>query len=151
MLFPALPVPQNRTFIRTLHGSSKPQRADGVFGVPGIKKLVASDMTLAASWKGWVKLIYFEISKKCRRTTQPAFWRLAPLRRAFESLKGGVALFVAEPKKKRHLQSRCPFLLSFVAEKDTVWKALRLNGFRVLRNLWFCFSALFSSHFRTPL
>ena len=58
MLLPALPVPQNRTFIRTLHGSSKPQRADGVFGVPGIKKLVASDMTLAASWKGWVKLIF---------------------------------------------------------------------------------------------
>ena len=58
MLLPALPVPQNRTFIRTLHGSSKPQRADGLFCVPGIKKLVASDMTLAASWKGWVKLIF---------------------------------------------------------------------------------------------
>ena len=42
-------------------------------------------------------------------------------------------------------------LLSFVAEKDTAWKALRLNGFRVLRNLCFCFSALFSSHFRTPI
>ena len=42
-------------------------------------------------------------------------------------------------------------LLSFVAEKDTAWKALRLNGFRVLRNFCFCFSALFSSHFRTPI
>ena len=41
--------------------------------------------------------------------------------------------------------------LSFVAEKDTARKALRLNGFRVLRNLYFCFSALFSSHFRTPI
>ena len=41
--------------------------------------------------------------------------------------------------------------VSFVAEKDTAWKALRLNGFMVLRNLYFCFSALFSSHFRTPI
>ena len=41
--------------------------------------------------------------------------------------------------------------LSFVAEKDTARKALRLNGFRVLHNLYFCFSALFSSHFRTPI
>ena len=41
--------------------------------------------------------------------------------------------------------------VSFVAEKDTARKALRLNGFRVLRNLYFCFSALFSSHFRTPI
>ena len=46
---------------------------------------------------------------------------------------------------------RRSFDLSFVAEKDTPWKALRLNGFRVLRNLYFCFSALFSSHFRTPI
>ena len=35
--------------------------------------------------------------------------------------------------------------LSFVAEKDTAWKALRLNGFRVLRNLCFCFSTLFQA------
>ena len=42
-------------------------------------------------------------------------------------------------------------LLSFVAEKDTARKALRLNGFAVLRILYFCFSALFSSHFRTPI
>src|SRR5699024_6989946 len=41
--------------------------------------------------------------------------------------------------------------LSFVAEKDTARKALRLNGFAVLRILYFCFSALFSSHFRTPI
>ena len=41
--------------------------------------------------------------------------------------------------------------LCFVAEKDAPRKALRLNGFRVLRNLCFCFSALFSSHFRTPI
>lgn len=43
------------------------------------------------------------------------------------------------------------FQLSFVAEKDTARKALRLNGFAVLRILYFCFSALFSSHFRTPI
>lgn len=41
--------------------------------------------------------------------------------------------------------------MSFVAEKDTARKALRLNGFAVLRILYFCFSALFSSHFRTPI
>lgn len=43
------------------------------------------------------------------------------------------------------------FVLSFVAEKDTARKALWLNGFVVLRILYFCFSALFSSHFRTPI
>ena len=42
-------------------------------------------------------------------------------------------------------------IMSFVAEKDTARKALRLNGFAVLRILYFCFSALFSSHFRTPI
>ena len=41
--------------------------------------------------------------------------------------------------------------VSFVAEKDTARKALRLNGFAVLRILYFCFSALFSNHFRTPI
>ena len=41
--------------------------------------------------------------------------------------------------------------MSFVAEKDTARKALRLNGFAVLRILYLCFSALFSSHFRTPI
>ena len=42
------------------------------------------------------------------------------------------------------------FVLCFIAEKDAAKKALRLNGFRVLRNLYFCFSALFSSYFRAP-
>lgn len=48
-------------------------------------------------------------------------------------------------------QQQFQLLLSFVAEKDTARKALRLNGFAVLRILYFCFSALFSSHFRTPI
>ena len=56
--------------------------------------------------------------------------------------------------KKLHFGSKnqnAAFNMSFVAEKDTARKALRLNGFAVLRILYFCFSALFSSHFRTPI
>ena len=49
------------------------------------------------------------------------------------------------------VKAKTATFLSFVAEKDAALKALRLNGFRVLRNLCFCFSALFSSHFRTPI
>ena len=53
--------------------------------------------------------------------------------------------------KKTSEQSELCSDVSFVAEKDTARKALRLNGFAVLRILYFCFSALFSSHFRTPI
>ena len=121
MLLPALPVPQNRTFIRTLHGSSKPQRADGLFCVPGIKKLVASDMTLATSWKGRLKSIFeMRVMGRTRKRKSPnrssgrrrqcavrAFCRRQNLgaggihfRRAFESPQGGAALWAAEPTKK---------------------------------------------------
>ena len=53
--------------------------------------------------------------------------------------------------KKNDTPLGVSFFLPCVAEKDTARKALRLNGFRVLHNLYFCFSALFSSHFRTPI
>ena len=62
----------------------------------------------------------------------------------FDNKKCGVS-FVGYSDPIRTLR------MSFVAEKDTARKALRLNGFMVLCNLYFCFSALFSSHFRTPI
>ena len=52
-------------------------------------------------------------------------------------------------KKEHHPDGWC-FYLSFVAEKDTAWKALRLNGFMILRNLCFCFSALFQAISEPP-
>ena len=57
----------------------------------------------------------------------------------------------ASPQKQKGASRPACSELSFVAEKDTARKALRLNGFAVLRILYFCFSALFSSHFRTPI
>ena len=64
--------------------------------------------------------------------------------------KSPLVLCGKRTKKTQSIENRYS-ALSFVAEKDTAWKALRLNGFRVLRNFCFCFSALFSSHFRTPI
>lgn len=53
-------------------------------------------------------------------------------------------------QKGRHLLLQMPSFLCFVAEKDAPRKALRPNGFKVLCNLYFCFSSLFLGHFRTP-
>jgi hypothetical protein len=40
--------------------------------------------------------------------------------------------------------------MSFVAEKDAPRKALRPNGFKLLCDLYFCFSPLFLGYFRPP-
>ncbi|MBS6534110.1 MAG: hypothetical protein KH338_10870, partial [Oscillospiraceae bacterium] len=71
---------------------------------------------------------------------------------AFLSLKSPLNRNRPRDKNRTKNAEKPPFQavflrkMSFAAEKDTARKALRLNGFRVLHNLYFCFSALFSSH-----
>ena len=85
------------------------------------KKLVASDMTLATSWKGRLKSIFeMRVMGRTRKRKSPnrpsgrrrqcavrAFCRRQNLgaggihfRRAFESPQGGAALWAAEPTKQ---------------------------------------------------
>ena len=119
--------------------------------------------------EGPVEIDILDGRNRCRRTAKRPFWAAARVRRTSvlavgQNLGAGVApppralksRRVEPPCGRRNPQKRTSakqmsFFVSFVAEKDTARKALRLKGFRVLRNLYFCFSALFSSHFRTPI
>ena len=91
-----------------------------------MKKLVASDMSLATSWQGSLKSIFPIYGNTSKGSPLPAFWpggAFAPykvlacgqnlgagaihLPRALKSPKGGAARWAAEPKTKGNCKSSC--------------------------------------------
>ena len=134
-------------------GGSKPKPSDNGFGLVArssrielcneMKKLVAGDMSLATSRKGWLKSI-FSSSHDFQPTHLPAIWPAARLRRtsvfvcggslgggaihlprAFEIPRGGAANG-SETQKERHDHRSC---LSFwCARRESNPHALASTG-----------------------